>query len=472
MRNKRAKWSILFLADVFLLAGSIFIWGNFMLTATVLVWLNIMLYSAEDLDERGALLGFAASFFVFLLGRQILERFGLHAIENVFSEELNIHAERLVLISLSCLFLGYIIVKNKPEKQKKRVFDYNSAYYLTVRRISLYFFYATYLFLIITILDTVFFVSNNSYLEFYVSYRSHIPYVLQKIGDMCPVCFFIYLMTMPSKKECRVPIFLYFCYLVLSLGTGKRYPCVAGMLILFVYFTIRNKVNNGGKKWIGKKEILLCTIAIPILIIVLFTINEIRFEKEATTGILSKIEGFFYQQGVSINVIKREVVYRDKFPEGKIYMLGSTIEFLRDNIISRLIGIPHYSGNTVEHALLGNSFAHTLSYVAMGNYYLQGNGLGSCYIAEAFHDFSYAGVIFINILYGIIFKKMFFFKNKGIWTGTISLLLLNSLFLAPRGSADGFVADMVDITTWGTIFVVWLISKHFYAKKKSLDRGM
>ena len=73
----------------------------------------------------------------------------------------------------------------------------------------------------------------------------------------------------------------------------------------------------------------------------------------------------------------------------------------------------------------------------------------------------------VNILYGVILRKAFDFKKHGILWTAIILSMLYSLLLAPRGSADGFIIDLVDLTTWGTIFIIWLFSEAILSRNVS-----
>lgn len=54
---------------------------------------------------------------------------------------------------------------------------------------------------------------------------------------------------------------------------------------------------------------------------------------------------FFYDQGVTSNVMKRAYIYKDQIPSNQIYVL----EFLHSGILARLLGIPVYHGNNIEH---------------------------------------------------------------------------------------------------------------------------
>ena len=434
------------------------------ITAIVLVLIliiNGMLYALTDLETRGVLFVFLVSFFLILVGREALEVFGLHAIETVFKDELNRQAEWMIVISLASLFAGYALSGFFSTK-KKKIPDhrYDSPQYRAIRKVSIALFLFTFAFNVFTLIDIVLFVFRNGYLNFYTSYESHVPYVIKKLGDMCLVCFWIFLATMPDKKSVNRASLLYIIYFLLTLGTGKRFPFVAGMLTLFVYYLARNRIHNDGQVWIKKKTIILMFVLAPLLFMPLYAIGQIRVGNSWNAFRVDKaISNFLYNQGVSINVIKRAQIYGYKLPEGRMYLFGSTYEAISNNIISRMLGFPQYTGNTVEHARNGYSFQHALSYIAIGSYYLGGHGLGSCYIAEAFHDLGYLGVVAVNVVYGTLFRKLFDFRRYGVWITTIIIAMLNSILLAPRGSADGFITDIVDLTTWGTILVVSLLSE-------------
>lgn len=223
---------------------------------------------------------------------------------------------------------------------------------------------------------------------------------------------------------------------------------------------MRNDVRSENQKWFKRRTAIICIAAVPVMAIFMYFFSRFRFGNSIdNTTATDALTDFFYGQGVSVNVIKYISMY--KLDPTKKYMFSSTLTFLQKNIVARMIGVQSFSGNTVENALYGNSMAHALSYLLYGSRYLNGRGIGSCYIAEAFHDFGYGGVILVNFVYGFILNKFFDFKKKGVFSCAISLILLNSLLYAPRGSADGFVADMVDFTTWGTLIVVYVMACMF-----------
>lgn len=459
----KRKWVILGLLDLLLILPAIYYTDLTRIIMILTLLGNGVIIAFDNLNDRSCLLAFLIAFFTFLVGRQALERFHLYDVENVFSENLNEFAERLLLISLVVLLITFLIMKavKISGKNTTREIDYSSVNYQIIRKVSRAFFLMTFAFNIFSVMDIVLFVIRHGYVAFYTSYSSGVPYIVRKIGEMSPVCYWIYLSTMPDKKSTGQLTKLYIVYLIITLGTGKRFPFVAGLLTVFVYYFSRNKINNRQNEiWFGRKQMRLFFIGGPLILFVLFAIGQVRsFSNADSLNITSFVTDFIYDQGSSINVIKRMIKYQEYLPQGKMYLFGSTYEALCNNVIFRLLGAEQYAGNTVAHAMQGYSMQHALSYICMGSYYLAGHGIGSCYIAEAFHDYGYIGVILVNIGYGIIFSIVFDFKNLGIWSSTFTLLMLYSLLLAPRGSADGFITVIIDLTTWGTMLVVWLISK-------------
>ncbi|MBE6109021.1 MAG: O-antigen polysaccharide polymerase Wzy [Erysipelotrichaceae bacterium] len=459
----KSKWVIMILLDLFCLLPAIFNQNLTKITLILIVWSNGIIYALDDLNNRSSMFAFLISFFTFLIGRQAMERFGIYEVEHVFSEELNLLAENMLLVSLIVLLTFYVIFNSFSRKKTVNTMrsDYSSMNYRMIREVSRFFFMVTFLFSLVTLLDIVIYVLRNGYLSYYTSYTSSVPYVIKKIGEMSPICYWVFLATMPEKKETdRVTLF-YIFYLFSTLGTGKRFPFVAGLLTILVYYLSRNRINNEKKEvWFGRRHMRFMVMAVPLMMLLLFMIGQVRTTiGGGTYNIGSFVTDFIYDQGSSINFIKRMVKFNDYLPRNKMYLFGSTYEKLTGNVIFRLMGATQYKGNTAMHALQGYSLQHALSYITMGSYYLAGHGIGSCYIAEAYHDYGYIGIILVNIVYAFIFSKVFDFRKKNVWSCSITLIILYSLLLAPRGSADGFIIDIIDLTTWGTIVVIWFTSK-------------
>jgi hypothetical protein len=127
-----------------------------------------------------------------------------------------------------------------------------------------------------------------------------------------------------------------------------------------------------------------------------------------------------------------------------------------------LFGKSGLSRNTAEFAMSGNSLGSFLAYNYITSSYLEGAGVGSCYIAEAYADLSWFGIIFISFLYGIILRKIPKWFNRNLILSIVSFFILFGLYKAPRAQAFSFVADLLGPTN---ILIVLII--HLWAKRKT-----
>ena len=85
--------------------------------------------------------------------------------------------------------------------------------------------------------------------------------------------------------------------------------------------------------------------------------------------------------------------------------------------------------------------------------------MGSCYIAEVFHDFGYIGIAIVNCIYGWLFANFNYIKYRGPIFMGISLLMMQSLLMAPRAYADGFIGSVLDLSNIEILLLIWLVSK-------------
>lgn len=94
-----------------------------------------------------------------------------------------------------------------------------------------------------------------------------------------------------------------------------------------------------------------------------------------------------------------------------------------------------------------------------------GYGVGSSYIAEAFHDLGYFGIAIFSSIYGIIMSiyKKYLYKN--VWVTACFCIAITELLMAPRGYADAFFAQILNFTNIEAFLIIYLISKVLKNKK-------
>lgn len=435
----------------------IILWGSLADCDTVymillLVWSGLIFYCISKFEERSALFAFYIAFFTFLMGRDFLENYFHYQIEN-FDMKVNKHAYLSMLLAIVAVWLAYVLftkykivfkVGNKKNtntvesgKTSERVFDG----YLQL--ISKYIFWISLPFSLFSRVYIWMFVSANSYASFYTDYSellsgNTILYMISKMELVTSTAFYIYLSTLPKKRDFKKIVIPYLVYLFLTLGSQSRGTFILGLLILFVFIIYMQGIRPD-EKWFERKMLIYVAILIPFIAIGGTITNIVRFGGNIEDLNLIKAFGnFVYDQGVSSNAIKNAYLLEDQIPGDCIY----TLEFLHTGIFARILGFTVYQGNTVNHALYGNSFTHALGYTVLGNAYLAGRGTGTSFIAELYYDYGYLGVFCGSMIYGYIFSRLTLKKNNSVFKRSIIFVVLSQLFWAPRGSFTGFLSQL------------------------------
>ena len=468
---------------LFFLIGLCFNNTNIMLVSICMLFTNNIWYACERINDRIIFFAFNCTFFVFLLARLIVKPLtGYYDPYNNNYYGLDFDNQKIVLIifttlflSLLFLYIGYFLFQGfllkqqnvgKPKKPNRSKAS-NGVFVKNVAIVSELLFYFTYLFNILVMIDKARFTSNLGYSQLYSSYDSSFPSWVIKISEMCPSALFVFLATLPKKKRSFFPILLFVMSGVLSLIVGQRNNFVLNILIILVYFVLRNREDKK-EKWFGKKEFVTAVISFPFLILILNAVAYIRVDSKYEFSFLNSIYEFFYSQGVSVNLIGYAYSLSDQLPLGKIYSIGRIIDFLRNNAISHfLFSTQVFQPQTIDSALYGNSFADSVSYLLSPQRYIKGWGYGSCYIAEAYKDLGYFGVILGNFVMGsILALQVYLFRKKGIIGKWVCLSMTRLLMYAPRDTFTSFFVTTFSIINIVTLFAILLaaliLSKQYY----------
>lgn len=469
--SKLLRYFCVFTSLLLFVAGLVGSNTNWLYLSIILMWLNNFLYSLEFPESRITQLMFYLSFFAFLLGRPIAELITVRVNYHHFGNDILIHTSVCLYVSLVTLGLAEFIFDHSIQFQDKGKYigsEYTDNRTVNIRKTSIIFFYVAYPFAMLIIAEKILFVRAMGYVAYYTDYTSRFPYIVTKIGDMAEIALFMFLATMPSKKECKIPLALYLIQAFASLFTGKRGRFVVPIIFIVTYLVIRNRINTGEKKWFTKRMALIILACSPIAMVLLYVYSSVRVGNTMNSeSFIDRLSGFLYGTGFSVNIINYEKSLEDVIPF-RLYSFGDTIDYLRENIIiSRLFNIQLYKNYTVGKALNSYSFPHVITYYYSPNYYLSGRGLGSCYIAEAYHDFGYFGVVLWNVIYAYVLKKMFSFESKGIVYTTLGLLSLRTIMLAPRNMASAFLTEWISIDNWLVIAGILFVSSIYSSRARS-----
>ncbi|MGG3987023.1 O-antigen polysaccharide polymerase Wzy family protein [Bacillus smithii] len=460
---KVVRYTILYFSISMFFLGVIFSNTNVLLLAICGMLAHNICYSCERFSKRIIFFAFNGTFFTFLIARLVVKPlFGYYDKYNNNYYGLDFDNQHVVwvificlFISLLFLFIGYFIIKINKAKiktSKKFFWGDNTEVIAFVSKILFYF---TYVFNVLVLWDKAKFTSNYGYMELYSSYTSSFPLWVVKLSEMCPSALFVYLGTLPSKRKCVLPLSLYILSGVLSLIVGQRNNFVLNILIVLIYFGLRN-ITDKDEIWLGKKEIISCICAFPVLILILNAVSYFRMGNEVENSFIGGILEFFYTQGVSVNLIGYAQTLADQLP-GKCYTFGRIIDFINNNVITQtLFNVPKYKPQSVESALYGNSFADSVSYILSPHRYIKGWGYGSSYIAELYKDFGYFGVIIGNFSLGIILALMTRLFRKGILGVWMCLSMTRLLLYAPRDTFTSFIVSTFSLVNILTLFLIFL----------------
>jgi len=429
---------------------------NILLSCCLLIWIIAVTLSFLDIKNNIAIFCFLISFFVFLLGRQVV--YSVFDRQEVYSF-LNITNNKtyfLLLVSLISVCLGTKIAPRNTEGIGFIDRERDRDNYAVACRIV---YYICYLFSIVQVLFQIVYVRRVGYLASYTvdAGGAGIPSVVYYFSSFTPVALSLYLATFPPRNSSLIELAMFEVYGGLSMLTGQRYPFVGISMFVLSYVVIRSRHEEG---WVKRRYYAYAVIALPLLIILLTAFDSIRLGQSFTfRNIGDTIITFLDQQGGSINTIRRTIYNAKELKDMHFVSFQGTYSALFENFLARrLFGVETYSGNSIERAMAGHDLSARLSWIAYGDGYLNGLGTGSSFVAELFHDFGAVGVILGSLFYGVVLGKVSRIEPGKKLKNGIGLAMMYYLFLSPRGGFDSFVGSIFRIYSLFFFFIIILIA--------------
>lgn len=463
------------------LVGVIFQENNIMLIAVLFIFSHNILYSVWDFYKRIVFFSFNITFFIFLLGRIVVTTLFNYKTINSGILGLAFKEEKVTIIITACIYLallgiyaGYTQIQKFDLSFLKVKKELSGNYLASLRIFSLIFFYLCTILRYFNIYEMRNIAELEGYYESFSTFTSSLPPVLSEVSGMFDVAFFVYLSTFPLKRKSYFPILLYLGEGLFSALAGRRSVLILNLLIIFIYYCVRNvrSLEKSESKWLSKFEWIIGLVVFPILIVFMSIIGNKRSNRStiSSTGFFDSILDFFHSQGISANVIGYTEMYKDSIPKDKLYTFGPLFEFVDNNLIRPINGLPQLWGQTKERALEGHLFTHTISFLIMPVLYLKGVGYGSSYIAELYNDFSFIGVFLGSIVYGIILYVLYYIlNNSNFILVTFSLIMIRSILFAPRAAVLSFIVSALSLTNIIALLIILIGSKflHIIVKNKS-----
>lgn len=465
---------VFFVLPFFLILANI----DVMMVLIVWAWSYVVYKQLVNFSENIFFICFLLSFFIFLVSGDFVEQISNQSYWLTFSAAAVMHSRVCLLISTIFLYVGYRYkLRNSTVKVtigKSRLFPEDRNFIFYVRYISKILFYITYLFLIITTIDKVYFSLLFSYDEYYLSYVSHFPRIITKIGDFAPIAMCFFLGTFPEKKEAKPIVSLFFIYAAIAMLVGQRGAFIYNAVFLIGYLVYRNK-NDSDEIWISRRQIFLIICMLPVLLVFLMVFQYIRSNEPIVyTSFFDSLISFFVNIGASSKVIKYGYEFKEQLNQSfKFFSLGDTLTYLKNSdVICFFTGYDAPAMHTARYALEGNNFGEIITYLAFPNKYLAGYGLGSSFVAELFADFGYIGIAIGSMIYGGIFRKISNMDQTRWLSNFIKLYTMLNIIKAPRGEFDRFLVSFVNVLNFSFMVILLILAKIMYDRQTKNVRGM
>ena len=445
--------------------------GNIYAGILIGVFLVIFAWYVSKAKENTYIVLFLIAFFAFLMGHVIVKEL-LHDDRAYYSvaipQTVDNYTYIVLTISLLSIFVGYEFAKIPIRGSHNGcVKEYNYRAIKRVEFLTKNLLYVSLACLIAVNAESIIYVQTVGYLSSYLSKTSVLPGFISGIATMVPMIFALYLATIPEKQDAKWPIIFYVIAMGMNLFAGKRYEAVSAVLLLVLYASYRNKIDED--KWITKKHVLFLIVMLPVAVIMLTLMASWRAGSTDTDVGASLLIDFMSGVGNSSQLISYEKMYHSELASrNALFSFGNVWRSLSGNAIAQFMGFSQsYGTQTVENALYGHSLSAAIMYKINPRRMLEGGGLGSCYIAELMCDFSYFGVVLGNIVIGIIIQKLNRLDRGRFVTNFLMIFMATTLFRLPRDSFDYFFYQFLGIKNIILLVLVYLT----YKKKESFDEA-
>lgn len=456
---------------------------NNMLIVLMIIWGINIIIGAIEFRQRIIMILFDFCIFLFLLTRILIPALQGDAWWIRYDVYANIFATYAILLSIISISAGAILVEiitklfaRKPEKKKRNrkgeIIDQKIL--LQVVRLILIVCMVCFF---IREFDKLLFMRGRVYEDYFSVYYARVPFFVTFPAGCMSIFLCILLSLKPSKKESFIWLFLYIVSALPMLKIGIRNPIILNCIFAFVYYVLRDILDENSKvKWIGKKEKIIIICAIPIMVLSMGAYNYIRAGKSVDLSAANLVVDFAYKQGTTYDTVLQGYIYQDQLPmkEQKTYTLGAlTDSFFYNSLGKKIFKLDDIGeGNCLRQVYNGHTFSHSISYVVLGSEYIAGSGRGSSYIVENYVDLGYPGVVFFSLFLGIICGSIPLLFKKNWIISTICLSIVTNIFFTPRAESTAFLTFIVSYKFWacivGSIILSVVITRYMRNRKVNI----
>lgn len=447
--------------------------ANVLLVAIIFLNISIICSLIKHIRRDIAFFIFVMTFDVLLLGRVYVEWISYYSRYVSILEADGIpelfEALQVVAVSLFCVYLAYrlagpLFYKRECAMREKGVDSVHSSPLLPmIRQLSVVVLFVSSVPFLYMVFRAGLNVLRSGYLNSFTN-TVEVPSLISRLSMFFIPAFAVFLATLPDKRQIKLPLALYFIYMLSSLSTGRRTTIVTEALMLIIYFVMRDNLLPREKRLLKKRTIFFAVIFGIVAIYLLQLIALIRSGLSTDRDFGAMLVSFFDSQGASFRVIMQTVNHINLFdPHTSYQYLFYPFErFVHNNVVTNMLfGFnPIIEVQNSIFVQTTHNYAHVITYLVDPNRYLTGGGFGTSYIAEAYVAYRMPGVIVISLIFGLIFRFFSSMLTRSWVILASCLLAVKDFVYIPRSFAFMWVTDVFNITYfvfYGVLYLVALI---------------
>lgn len=445
--------------------------ADLMFAACVLLDISILCDLIPNIRRDFVLLVFVGTYNILLLGRvfvcyasgyaDLLSLLEADSFENLFV------ALQVVTLSLFFVFLAYRLsaplfyLREKRMREKGEAAVSHNPLLPVIRKISVAVLIVSSVAFFYALLETILSVRRSGYLNSFLSGSVQIPSGISRLSMFFVPSFAVFLATMPSRKQMKLPLIVYGVYMLASIFTGRRTTFVCEALMLVIYFVMRDSLKKKEDRLLKKKTVgwLAVLTAGAMYLLQLFAVIRAGVSN-VSRNFGSMLVNFFNSQGASFRVVVKTVSCWNLFDHNLsyLYLFYPFEVFVHNNVITRaLFGLsPIVETQSAEFVQSTHNFAHAITYLVDPDRYLSGGGFGTSYVAEAYVAYGIVGVAVVSIMLGLIFRFLSSLLTRNWVVIACGLIGIKEFVYMPRSFAFQWVTDVFSITYFCFYIAVYL----------------
>lgn len=462
MRNhllKNKSWYLLMVMSCLSLLA-FFINSESFIVINLIIWFSFGIFSAFNNGFKVIRFLFLCSFFNFLIGRLLLILLDISHEFYFFKDVWDVAGTRLILFSLMILVITFCILDTfKPIVNNCR--EYIACNY----KFLFYVFLLIFLIATFNAADRMYFVISKGYLAIYRGeFIPKLPFLVSKLGDfLIPLFVTLSLFNLTKKQRITINVLLIINLAIVCFG-GNRFDFIIGLFIMAIMYVVDSFIN---KRKIFEFKKMMRLFIVTIIMFALLSVYQIARDNYKFEQInpFYYVEQFIYNQGVSANINKRIYKYQSDLVDCHQYSYQKIIN-LFSRYSNRLLGEKILDNNNLNK-VASCDLAARLSYLVLGDRYLDGEGVGSSYIAEVYLDFGYIGLLIYNLGLGLLLYTIEkWLVSKTFYRLIIALYIYQGILMLPRSSASLFIIRFFDVVIWLFIVSLFLWDKILSQRSK------